>query len=351
LHFHFFFGYLSFYLQTLPMKRILLVAALFCVAGTLKVSAQQEPRYTHFMYTTLSYNPAYAASKEAICAGILYHNQWTGFSSIDQGANSPITQTFNIMGLTPIGAKKGKVAGRMGAGLSIVNDKIGFASSTGIMVDLAYRFDHLVPFAEYVSIGLSGGFMQQALAPNYVFPDPNDPRIPGQSTSGTPDANAGIFMGSRNIWYAGASTTHFIKSKAKWKAMTGGEVELPIAPAYYLVGGYNRPLNSNFDLQTHGQLETDFAKYQLSLSAMALYKQKIYGGITGRFEKLTAISIMAGFYPSIKGNGSLLIAAAYDLPTGHASAFGGTPEIFARYCFNFTFRQVENVFPKDGRHL
>ena len=51
------------------------------------------------------------------------------------------------------------MAGQLGLGLSVVNDKIGYVSSTGIMLDVAYRFTHLLSFAQYLSFGVSGGII------------------------------------------------------------------------------------------------------------------------------------------------------------------------------------------------
>ena len=42
-------------------------------------SAQQDPQFSHNMFTKLSVNPGVAGANEAICATLLYRNQWTGF--------------------------------------------------------------------------------------------------------------------------------------------------------------------------------------------------------------------------------------------------------------------------------
>jgi type IX secretion system PorP/SprF family membrane protein len=319
-----------------------------------KAYGQTEPRYTHYMFNTLSFNPAYAGSKQAICASLLYHNQWMGHSDwIDDGASAPLTETFNIQGLTPLGSKKGSTAGQLGLGLSIINDKIGWVNSTGAMLDLAYRFEHLpgLSFAQYLSFGLGIGLMEQSISPQYKAKDQNDPWIPGSSSSTVPDGNIGVYLGTGDLWYGGISVTHFFNTKTTWQKQVGGTMQDTIHRALYLDGGYRIHMNADFDLLTSAQIETDFTKKQISLSGLALYHQMVYGGLTIRNEKLDPVAIMAGFYPKIKGNGQLMIGASYDIPTAHSGPFGGSPEIFARYCFNLTIRTIEPVFMKDGRHL
>jgi len=63
-------------------------AFLLAVTGTLK--AQQDPLYTHYMYNTLSVNPAYAGSRDALSILALGRLQWVGFDG------APMTQTAQI---------------------------------------------------------------------------------------------------------------------------------------------------------------------------------------------------------------------------------------------------------------
>ena len=72
------------------MKRfknhIVAFALLICTVGV----AQQLPQFTQYMYNTISINPAYAGSREALSIVGLHRSQWVGFKG------GPTTQTLSI---------------------------------------------------------------------------------------------------------------------------------------------------------------------------------------------------------------------------------------------------------------
>src|SRR6478609_4561862 len=96
-----------------------LILSLSLLAGTFSLKAQQDAQYTQFFMTKLSYNPAYAGSEDKICATGLYRSQWIGFGSSSLGI-SPVTCVGNIH--APIGSK-------LGVGLNISSDQLGFEQS------------------------------------------------------------------------------------------------------------------------------------------------------------------------------------------------------------------------------
>ena len=122
------------------MKRtnfLLLIMLLFSVS----TFAQQQSMFTKYMFNTLAFNPAYAGSRGALSANLLYRNQWMGL----EGA--PVTQTLGI---------HSPIKPRVSAGLIIVNDKIGPTSSTGVNAIYAYGM-------EFGKGKLSVGFQAGAL--------------------------------------------------------------------------------------------------------------------------------------------------------------------------------------------
>jgi len=106
------------------MKTKLLIA-LACLGG-FAAQAQQEALYTHYMYNTLAVNPGYAGSRDALTLTALGRFQWVGFNG------APMTQTFTAH--TPVGLKK-----NVGAGMSLLNDRVGPVNNTGLSADFAYR--------------------------------------------------------------------------------------------------------------------------------------------------------------------------------------------------------------------
>ncbi len=89
--------------------------------------AQQEPFFSQFFYNKLLANPGAAGSTGLPCFTVFHRQQWAGL----EGA--PKTQAFSIN--SPI------LAGRVGLGLTVVNDKIGFYNSTFAQAAYAYRVD------------------------------------------------------------------------------------------------------------------------------------------------------------------------------------------------------------------
>ena len=69
-----------------------MVLALWLVSS--ESNAQQDPQYTHYMYNTLSVNPAYAGQRETLSVVGLHRTQWVGINGAPQtqslGIHSPL---------------------------------------------------------------------------------------------------------------------------------------------------------------------------------------------------------------------------------------------------------------------
>ena len=109
---------------------------------SLKVCAQQESAFTHYMYNALAVNPAYAGSTEALSFTLLNRSQWTGM----EGA--PVTQTFTAH--SPLRKFNS------GLGLSVTNDKIGVTNNFSMYVDYSYHIN--INKSSLLYFGLKGGF-------------------------------------------------------------------------------------------------------------------------------------------------------------------------------------------------
>src|ERR1700753_2312512 len=99
------------------MKKVLLF--ILILVNTLAF-AQQDPMFTHYMYNTLWLNPAYAGTRDALTITGINRSQWVGYDG------APLDQSITLH--TPI------LNGKMGLGLSLVNDKIGPSKNTSIAI-------------------------------------------------------------------------------------------------------------------------------------------------------------------------------------------------------------------------
>ncbi len=182
----------------------------FCVCG---MHAQQDPMFTQYMFNSLTFNPAYAGSKNYLSANVLYRTQWAGWNNRGNGLNpelttggAPVSQTFTLH--SPVGK-------RVGAGLSIVNDKIGATESTGINLSYAYRF----PFATgKLALAVQGGVMNfrgqfnDLIALNPIEDDPAF--ADSQISQWRPTFGAGLYYNSEKF-YMGVSVPRLIETRLR----------------------------------------------------------------------------------------------------------------------------------------
>src|SRR5438309_4339889 len=107
------------------MKKFLLFGVVWCTIICARVSAQQDPQFSQHIFTKLYYNPAFAGANDAICATLLYRNQWTGFGG------EPKTALF--MADMPVDVLHG------GIGISShVADNLGQIKSLDVRANYAY---------------------------------------------------------------------------------------------------------------------------------------------------------------------------------------------------------------------
>ncbi|MCA6500789.1 MAG: PorP/SprF family type IX secretion system membrane protein, partial [Chitinophagaceae bacterium] len=90
---------------------------LFLIVGlTHLAAAQQDPLYSQYFNNPMLINPAFAGSMERLYAGLAYRSQWSGIEG------SPATFNFN--------SHIALADNRVGAGLVVVQDKIGNIKNT-----------------------------------------------------------------------------------------------------------------------------------------------------------------------------------------------------------------------------
>jgi type IX secretion system PorP/SprF family membrane protein len=177
------------------LKKILVV--LILTLGSLIINAQQAPMYTHYMNNTLSANPAYAGSRDALTITALHRSQWVGFSG------APVTQTLTMH--SPLRNK------HIGLGLSVLNDKIGPTNNTSVFVDYAYIFN--VTEKSKLALGLSAGMnIYHANLNSLLLDQQIDPAFQSDINNHvTPNFGFGAYY-SRERFYAGISAPNLIQN-------------------------------------------------------------------------------------------------------------------------------------------
>lgn len=298
------------------MKRIILNSALLAmliICG--KLHAQQYVQFTHYMYNSLSVNPAYAGSHQMLNITGLYRNQWVGLEGAPESANiyvhSPIYKGLN-------------------GGLSIVNDKVGPINLTNLTADLAYSFQ--TSKKGRLAFGIkSGANLYSASTLGLSTVNSNDPSVQDDALN---TAHFNIGVGTyyyTDRFYIGASSPTILKDELQVGTSTSSS-----QLHYYLISGAIFDLNQSLKLKPSGALKvTPNAPLSLDLSAQVLIKEALWLGLMHRFGDSFGALVGYQFTPQLKAGYS------YDLTTSKLrTANTGSHEIMISYDFNFSDNKI-----------
>jgi len=279
------------------------------------VYAQQSTLITHYMFTNMATNPAFAGGSGGINLTGLVRQQWIGWKDNDGTKSAP--QTFLLTVDSPIRILHG------GLGGSISQDQIGVFKNINVRLGYAYKME---AWSGDLSFGLQGSLMNisyDASKFNAIMKD--DPilgQIEGKTSDMALDLGLGVFYKVQDKYYLGLSVENMLQTKGK-------KTSYNLKRTFYLNGGYQWtfPNNPAFELQPSAQIMFDGAVVQLNASALLEYNNKFYGGLGYRFQD--AVSVLAGVV--IKG---LRIGVAYDISTSTMTNYNsGGLEILVNYCF------------------
>lgn len=281
---------------------------------------QQDYQFSQFMFDRLSINPGYAGIDNKICATGFFRQQWAG--GFDGG--NPQTVLFNGHG--PVKALRG------GLGLNFYNDNIGFFNNTSLRGSYSY---HLSGIGNgLLGIGVSVGFMNVSLKPNWISITPvdQDDAIPdGNESQMTYDLGLGLYYRT-DVWYVGLSATHLTESDLK-------NLNVKNARHYYVIAGYDITINPQFMIRPSMRIESDATSTQLDFNVNGLYSitdnNGVWAGLSYRIKD--AIVPMVGYQQAFRGKnpGMLRIGYSYDVTTSEIKNYSnGSHEIMVNYCFN-----------------
>ena len=275
--------------------------------------SQQQPQFTQYMYNTISFNPAYAGSREIMVINVLNRNQWVGING------APITQTLSAHTSLP--------NTNFGVGLSVVKDELGYENSTYTYADLSYTIT-LNKYDEYkLAFGLKIGASKYDLDENLMTGNgnSNDPFLDMVNFDWTPNIGAGFYFRGESF-YLGLSAPKLIDyKKTNIDYVTLDKV------SYFFNGGYLLDVNKNLKFKPTFLLKyTEDAPVSLDLSTLFFVNEKLWLGASYRlFDSFGAIIN----FRVIEG---LSLGYAYDFITSDLSSYSsGSHEIMINYEFVF----------------
>lgn len=285
-----------------------------------KIWAQQDSQYTQYMYNTMSFNPAYAGSRNVLSAFGLYRSQWVGL----EGA--PITNTFAVH--APVGEK-------VGLGLSFDSDKIGPMNENTVAVDFSYTIETDSEYKVAFGVRAAANLLNVDFT-KLTIQNPGDSSFQNNIINKlSPNIGAGVFVYSDRA-YLGLSVPNFLETKHydDNDAVSVKQEEMH----FYLMGGYVFDLNYNLKFKPAVLVKAVIgAPIAADISANFLYNDLFTLGAAYRLN--SSFSFMAGFQISE----GLFAGYAYDSDTTKLTHYnGGSHEIFLRFELFRKFDKILN---------
>ena len=297
----------------IKLKYILIVV--FVLTGLFS-KAQQDPMFTQYMNQLLSMNPAYAGAKGVTSATIVAREQWVSWDG------HPSTQTIFVH--SPLNDE-------MGVGGSIMNDKLGVVSSTGIFGDYSYTITY--PGERYLSLGLKAGlsFYQADLSSvDLGSGDASDPAFMYDvSRNFLPNAGVGVYFSSPDF-YLGFSVPKLISNRIIDEDIETGTISKEELHAFFM-GGYVFDVNRILKFKPYFMVKaTPNAPISIDLTAQFVFVEKLWGGVTYR------IGDSFGAMVQVQVTEQLKVGYAYDYTTTELGEYNtGTHEILLGFDFSF----------------
>lgn len=300
------------------LKKLVTVVILFCGANTF---AQQDAMFTHYMYNTIAVNSGYAGSRDALTITALHRSQWVNFDG------APTTQTLTLH--SPL------LNGKLGLGLSVVNDRIGPVKNTAAYVDFAY----ILKTGEKgkLAFGLKGGI-------NYMQAGLNTLSLDQQSDAAfqdninsqlLPNFGFGIYY-YRPKFYAGISTPKLLENNFKTNTSSGGVNVGSEKRHYFLIAGTVFKLSNSIDLKPTTFVKvTMAAPVEADLTASFIFNKRLLVG--GMFRTGDALGVLVGYNITEQFHVGYSFDWSYGLKTFKYNQ--GSHEIMLSYDFIFADKQ------------
>jgi type IX secretion system PorP/SprF family membrane protein len=248
------------------MKKIyfyIKISALILLPGTIK--AQQEPMFTHYMFNTMSMNPAYAGTQNALSVTGISRYQWVGI----EGA----PHSYNLAIHAPVSSKN------IGIGFTLITDEIGPLRNTYFTLNYAYRL--MINEAWTLSMGLKAGFNNFYLGLSDVtVNEVSDPNFYNDTRKMfAPNAGAGAYLYNKDFYFGVAAPKLF-----ETKIESGTKDENNLKRHYFIVSGYEFYLNPELKLKPSTAVKiVEGAPISVDLTSLFVFRDRFIVGPSYRF--------------------------------------------------------------------
>jgi type IX secretion system PorP/SprF family membrane protein len=246
--------------------------------------AQQDPHFSHFMFNSLYYNAGYAGMEGVSRATLIHRSQWLGYESTNtaDGGGAPVTQALNLT--YPLKIKSPSVF-NSGAGLSIINDKLGPVRNFEMKGSFAYNVK-IASTGGVLGAGLAVGFWSQSIDGSLLRAADEDDVVvdglAGQTNSQLkPDLSVGLWYKTKK-YEGGVSLRHAVPSNYTY-GLSSDSISSKLVQHMYVTGRYNIYTGTDILLSPIAILYTDFSEFSINYGILGSYKDmKYWGGLTLR---------------------------------------------------------------------
>lgn len=276
--------------------------------ATMATYAQQEVMVSQYMFNQLFLNPAYAGSHGYLSSSLLHRSQWMKVEGAPQTSMMAVDAPL--------------MKGKMGAGLSIVHDRIGVSRDIDIAGHYAYHMR--VSEGSKLAFGLRAGLsVYSARLSDLTYWDTDDQVFQGNITN-KPVGKFGFGM----YWYdrtsyVGVSVPTIYAADGKISMNATGAIQGYFTQHYYLHAGHVFPINASFDLKPSTLIKyTPNAPVEADVNCNVLYKEKIWLGLGYRTGDALVGMIEYQIDPMLR------IGYAYDMTTSKLRTYtSGSHEV------------------------
>lgn len=300
------------------MNRLLTIV--FLLVFPIKILGQMLPISDHYLYNSLSINPAFAGSHEALSATISYRNQWVGFT------DSPKSRILSVH--SPV------FHDRLGLGVLVENNSIGIFSQTNMMANYAYRMEvHNGKLAMGLGVGITSYNIDWN---NLLAADSDDELLVNNPASALlPNFSVGVYYYSKKYFF-GISLPLFISHKINNET---GKYRLKNDFSrynYFLTGGYEMKLGNQISI-----LPSVLVKYhsgnpvQFDYNAQLNFKDRIWVGLGYRNRDM-----LVGLL-QVQLNYQIRMAYSHNYNIGEIGKYlNGSHEFLISYVFSYERKVV-----------
>lgn len=261
-----------------------ILVLIFCGGGLL---AQEDPQFTQFQATRLFFNPAFAGVDKETQISLTHRSQWATYTGSFESGGAPTTQVFSF--------NTALLKYQSGIGFHIVHDQIGPLNN--IEIQASYAFHIPMQNNSTLSIGVRGGLYNQIIDfDDLRTSDPIERDIllserSGRQAFSQPDFAVGVYYKSDRL-FLGATANHIAALES------GGLLGQGLVESYYLMGGYNIPLDARERLivtPTFLAKTSQFNEFSIDAGALLSYtnnradKKFIFGSTFRNEESINAI--------------------------------------------------------------